>query len=215
MEGVLIVGMGLPGSGKSSVFCALADLLVRQGKDTSLYREPEESEWPLAVSDRDRSGCISALTWFRSIRVPMLFQAAQDRDNGKIAIVDSYYDKLIHLYFDRPNFEWLMPNNDPYRACYQKLIDLDYKSLPNANCVITFIVENERWSHLVKGRGRDLDRKSDLLNYHYMQSEFLEASNTYCLSQGVRHIQYNNNETNLAAAAEDLYQQLVNNGVIK
>jgi hypothetical protein len=215
MEGVLIVGMGIPGSGKSSIFGALADLLKRQGKDTSLYREPEEPEWPPAVSDRKRSGYISALTWFRSIRVPMLFQADQDRNNGKIAIVDSYYDKLIHLYFDHPNFEWLMPNNDPYRKCYRLLIEQDFESLPDANCVISFTVGKDRWSKLVKGRGRDLDRKSDLLDFHHMQSVFLDVSETYCSRNKVKHIQFDNSQDTLASAAEALYLELRNNGVVE
>jgi thymidylate kinase len=215
MEGVLIVGMGIPGSGKSSIFGALADLLKRQNKDTTLYREPEESEWTPAVSDRERSGYISALTWFRSIRVPMLFQADQDRKDGKIALVDSYYDKLIHLYFDHPNFEWLMPNNDPYRKCYQLLIEQDFELLPDASCVISITVDENRWGNLVKGRGRELDRKSDLLNFHHMQSEFLEVSKAYCLNHKIQHIQFNNNQDTLAAAAEALYLDLINYGVIK
>ncbi|MDA8412776.1 MAG: hypothetical protein M0023_03210 [Desulfobacteraceae bacterium] len=214
MKGVLIVGMGIPGAGKSSVFGALADLLKRQGKDTSLYREPEEPEWPLAVSDRTRSGYISALTWFRSVRVPMLFQAAQDRNDGKIALVDSYYDKLIHLYFNHPNFEWLMPNNDPYRKCYQLLIEQDFVLLPDANCVISFKVDKNRWGNLVKGRGRELDRTSDLLSFHHMQKEFIDASESYCSSHNVQHIQFDNSQETLAAAAEALYQKLQKNGVI-
>lgn len=49
MRGVLIAGMGLPGTGKSSVLAALADSLMRKSRTTKLYREPEESEWTDAV----------------------------------------------------------------------------------------------------------------------------------------------------------------------
>lgn len=215
MGGVLIAGMGLPGSGKSSVFGALADLLMRQGKDARLYREPEESEWPLAVSDRDRSGYISALTWFRSIRVPLLFQAAQDRYEGKISLMDSYYDKLIHLYFDDPKFQWLMPIDDPYRDCYQSLIRQDFEFLPDAECVITFTVDEKRWGDLVKGRGRELDRKSNLLNFHHMQSVFVEVSNKYCIEKGCHHLIFENTHKTLASAADELYKELQKQGVLE
>lgn len=214
MSGILIAGMGLPGSGKSSVFAALADLLKRKGQDASLYREPEEAEWPAAVHERDTVGFITALTWFRAIRVPMLYNAVQDKNDGKIALVDSFYDKLIHLYFDNPSFAWLMPPDDHYRLCYRSMIEQDYHLLPNADCIVTFAVQNTRWANLVKGRGRDLDRKSDLLQNHHMQAAFVDASNKYCAATGAISVVYNNELPDLALAAEDLYATLVTRGVL-
>src|ERR1700733_10991776 len=86
MTGVFIAGMGLPGSGKSAVFSALADLLIRDGIKTTLYREPEEAEWPPAVTERRRCGAITALTWFRAQRVPFCYKAVADRAADRVAL---------------------------------------------------------------------------------------------------------------------------------
>lgn len=67
MGGVLVAGMGLPGVGKTTVFAALADHLIRNSRTASLYREPEETEWPDAVTYRDRCGYITAMTWFDDV----------------------------------------------------------------------------------------------------------------------------------------------------
>ena len=103
----------------------------------------------------------------------------------------------------------------PRSGLVQLLIEHDFKLLPDASCVISITVDENRWGNLVKGRGRELDRKSDLLNFHHMQSEFLEVSKNYCLSNKIQHIQFNNNQDTLAAAAEALYLDLKKYGVIK
>lgn len=208
MSGLLLAGMGLPGSGKSTVCTALAELLVRSGSGAKLYCEPEESEWPDAVKQRDVSGYITALTWFRAQRVPRLYQADNDRAAGRIAVFDSYYDKLIHLYFDDPGFTWLMSGSDPYRAVYRKMIELDYRLLPDADCVVSFCVEPERWTELVLGRGRVLDRSANILNTHQTQDAFLGACEQYCGEKGIPHIRFENTQSTTLAAAIALREQL-------
>ena len=214
MNGVFIAGMGLPGSGKSSVLSAVADLLTRNGKQATLHREPEESEWPAAVTNRSVGGCITALTWFRSIRVPMLYQASSERDDGKIAILDSYYDKLIHLYIREPQFRWLIHPEDPYFSVYTEIARLDFENLPNADCVVTFSVDEDRWKELVKGRGRKLDRDSEILNYHDMQTQLFNATEIFCNQTGALHIHYENSHTTLAKAALGLVDELKYQGVL-
>jgi hypothetical protein len=214
MGGVLIAGMGLPGSGKSSVFAALADSFLRKSRTTVLYREPEEAHWPDAVRSRDRCGCITAMTWFRSARVPMLYHAASDREEGKIAIVDSYYDKLIHLYFDAPSFAWLIPFDDPYRAIYREFARLDFEKLPDADCVVSFAVDEERWRELVLGRGRELDRKSRILDMYQMQEPMLNASSEYCEAKGIPHVVFRNVQSTTAGAADVLARELMKIGIV-
>lgn len=213
MTGTLIAGMGLPGSGKSSVLGALADLLIRQKILTTIYREPEEAEWPEAVSNRSVCGHITALTWFRSVRVPMLYQAKADKESGKLAIIDSYYDKLVHLYINKPEFCWLIPPDDAYRPAYEQLAEIDFQSLPDANCVVTFFVEQSRWERLVRGRGRALDRQSKILDSYGMLQPLKDAANTYCKEKEIPHIIFDNNHETLAEAAECLLIELRNHNI--
>jgi thymidylate kinase len=213
-RGKLVVGMGLPGSGKSTLFAALGGMLFEKSCDATVYREPEEEFWPDAVKHREQYGRIGALTWFRSMRVPNLYKADKDRNEGKIALVDSYYDKLIYLYFDHPGFGWLMPSNDPYRTVYKALIEKDYDTLPNADCVITITVTEERWSEYVNGRARELDRKSNLLGTFSTQDEFVRSCKEYCAEQGIPHIEFANCQTPVVNSASQLYARLLEAGVI-
>ena len=208
MSGLLLAGMGLPGSGKSAVFTALAGLLSRGGIEAKSYCEPEESEWGQAVKRRDESGYFTAMTWFRAQRVPNVYQAAADRAAGKIALVDSFYDKLIHLYFDRPGFEWLMKADDPYRSAYRTIAALDFSTLPDADCVVTLTVSEDRWTQLVHGRGRQLDQSSRLLETHHTQRAFLDACGTYCQKQGIPHVEFENRHETALGAAEALRDEL-------
>jgi hypothetical protein len=214
MAGKLIVGMGLPGAGKSTVFAALAPLLLQDGSDVTLLREPEEDQWPAAVSDRERSGYFGALTWFRSQRVPNLFEAATARDRGGIALVDSYYDKLIHLYFEGPGMEWLMKPTDPYRPIYKELIALDHRNLPDADCVVAFVLEQERWIDLVRGRGRQLDRSARLLETFPTQTAFTRSAEQYCARKGIPCVRFDNAYPTALAAGMALRDQLRAVGVL-
>jgi hypothetical protein len=215
MTGTIIAGMGLPGAGKSTVFAALTDVLILEGKTAVLMREPEEPQWPAAVTERDTSGYITALTWFRSQRVPGLFQAAAIRGRGDIALIDSYYDKLIHLYFDKPGLEWLMKPDDPYRNAYRELIAIDHDRLPDADCVVSLVVGPERWRELVRGRGRELDRKAHLLDTYETQAAFLQATEDYCENKGIPCIRFENDFPTPLSAAIALRDKLIVAGILK
>ncbi len=69
-SGALIAFFGLPGAGKSSIAAELSGLV-----GGTLLLEPEEDEWADAVLAREVSGYFTAVTWFRSIRVPQIHQA--------------------------------------------------------------------------------------------------------------------------------------------
>jgi len=214
IRGRLIAGLGLPGAGKSAVFAALASVLSQEGMTPALVREPEEDQWPAAVRNRDVAGYITALTWFRSQRVPALFEAAAVRDAGGVALVDSYYDKLIHLYFDHPGFEWLMKRTDPYRAVYQQLIAIDHRNLPDADCVVDIVVSRDRWYELVRGRGRELDRTAGVLDTFDTQPAFTQAAQRYCKDRGIPYISFENVHSTALAAATALRGQLKTAGVL-
>jgi len=209
-KGKLIVGMGLPCSGKSSIFKNVAKAL-----NARVFLEPEEASWPDAVNKRDEVGYISALTWFRAIRIPMLYDADRLRDEGSSSFVDSYYDKLIHLYIDKPGFEWLVPPNDPYMAAYKKIAMLDYRFLPNADCVILFRVKKEKWRHLISKRGRELDRKAGLLNTFHTQKAFILASKQYCHENKATYIEFQNDFRNVKSATDGLLLKLMKKRIFK
>ena len=53
---------GLPSSGKSSTARALGRIL-----EIETLLEPEETDWPELVRERETMGAFTALTWFRTV----------------------------------------------------------------------------------------------------------------------------------------------------
>src|SRR5262249_34852164 len=108
--GQFVAFMGLPGCGKTTIASRLAGLIAC----AALFWHPEELAWPTALSRRQEYGYLSAITCFRSMRVPHLFMAHAIRGEGGVAIVDSYYDKLLSRYITHDLMDWLIPKSDPY-----------------------------------------------------------------------------------------------------
>jgi adenylate kinase len=182
-KGLLIAFMGLPGSGKTTTARELANLL---GVDA--YLEPEEKNWPPAVLDRHRVGAFTALTWFRSMRVPLLMSAADDRRSGKIAVVDSYYDKLIAGYIAHPRMGWLIDTNDPYFEVAKQMAILDQKVLPDVDVLVFLRVNKLAWRRLLSTRNRDMDQEPEFLRSFPSQSDFLIASRSFVETSGAELI---------------------------
>lgn len=167
--------MGIPGSGKSSAFKALAAKYA-----LPLYEETKEKDWPKLVQTRDETGYFTALSWFRSIRVPMLYEAEKESKKGQTVLVDSYYDKILHNYMDSDGMKWLIPKDDPYFEVAKKMSDTDYKTLPNADIVVGFKITQDIWLHFLEDRGRMLDKEDSFVRQCFLsQEDMLEASRTY------------------------------------
>src|SRR6185295_17024232 len=130
-SGLLIAGVGLPASGKSTLLKGLADK-----NNWNCFVEPEEHEWATAVEGRGLSGVFTALTWFRAVRVPNLYAADALRQNGEISVIDSYYDKLMGYYFGKPQMDWLMEPTDPYHNLVALMSRIDTEYLPSADLII-------------------------------------------------------------------------------
>ena len=184
-RGTLIAFMGLPGSGKTSTARELANLL-----EAAVYLEPNEEHWPQAVLNRHRVGAFTALTWFRSMRVPLLVTAAGDRDAGRIAVLDSYYDKLIAGYIDDPAMQWLIGPDDPYFEVAKQMAILDKKLLPDVDILIFLQVTEANWNRLLSTRNRAMDQEAEFLKSFSSQSEFLAASKSYTETTGARLVVY-------------------------
>ncbi|HKQ48596.1 MAG TPA: hypothetical protein VJZ71_11045 [Phycisphaerae bacterium] len=178
--GRLLAFMGLPGSGKSTTAAALARLI----RGSTLYLEPEEPSWPTAVMRRDVLGCFSAITWFRAMRVPQLYTAATDRRDGKFAIVDSYYDKLISYYIEHPHLKWLIPPTEPYLRVLKEMSAIDSQLLPDADCIIFLQVTLDQWKARLRQRGREMDSDALFLSSFPTQEAFLAASRTFSVNSG-------------------------------
>ena len=178
--GKLIVAMGLPGSGKSSVFRETAHRL-----NCKSLHEPEEEYWPDAVHRRAEVGPFTALSWFRSIRVPLLYEAHASRLNGETVFVDSYYDKLFAGWLGKPGMEWLIPKDDPYFEVAEQVAERDYNLLPNADAIVFFRLAKHDWLKLLQNRGRDLDKDSEFLKSYKTQEYFFQTCKEYCEEIGV------------------------------
>lgn len=162
---------GLPSSGKSSTARALGRIL----KIETLL-EPEETDWPELVRERETMGAFTALTWFRTVRVPQLFIAEQKRGKGTSIIVDSYYDVLIGDYLGKPPFDWLLPTDDPYFEAASAMVQADWERLPKADVLVFLRLDEGTWTEFMKKRDRDFDRSAQLRSHFEMQDLMLEAA---------------------------------------
>ena len=166
---------GLPSSGKSSTARALGRIL-----EIETLLEPEETDWPELVRERETMGAFTALTWFRTVRVPQLFIAEQKRRKETSLIVDSYYDVLIGDYLGKAPFDWLMPTDDPYFEAASAMVQADWERLPKADVLVFLRLDEGTWTEFMKKRDRDFDRSAQLQSHFEMQDLMLEAAQRTC-----------------------------------
>lgn len=209
-RGLLIAFFGLPGSGKSTTCQSLANMIP----NAQAYLEPEESQWPEAVLNRNEFGKFTAITWFRSMRVPLLYKAYKARNAGMVSIVDSYYDKLISQFIEFPAMGWLLPTDDSYFGVAKQLFDLDSQILPDADCLIFLRIAEEDWRTLVRRRGRAMDAEEDFLKGYPSQEIFLEAAQTFAHRTSARLIIHEQKVGTPDATARAILNSMVDAGVV-
>lgn len=202
--GRFVAAVGLPGSGKSSVFAALAQTL-----NATLLREPEEDQWAAAVTCRETCGYVTALLWFRAVRVPLYFRAAAERDDGRVALLDSYYDKLCSRWLGAPGMEWLLDPSDPYFPHVSAIARLDYDLLPLADTLVVFKTNHATWERFVRTRGRKLDSDSDLLATYETQRYFTDAAAALHRETGIEVIEFEQDRFDSPAAAAERLSALL------
>jgi|GEM_PF-1226505 len=208
-DGKLIAFMGLPCAGKSSVAKALGSLC-----NLPVFLEPEEDQWTDAVRLRDMSGYLTTITWFRSVRVPKLYQADKNRKMGQSSIVDSYYDKLLAYYLGKPGIEWLMQPEDPYFQVMQDLAELDLQRLPDADCVVALEVNQADWQTLLAKRNRNFDRSANLADTHVTQAYFIDAAIAFAARTGATLIHHKQTVSSPETAAQAILAQLIQEKVV-
>jgi thymidylate kinase len=207
--GKLIVAVGLPCSGKSSVMGALGSMINAQ-----VFLEPEEKEWGKAVLQWEQCCHFTGLMWFRSARVPLLREADRVRASGGIALVDSYYDKLIAHYLARPGMEWLLSPNDPYFELAMGVARTDWRILPDADCIVTFEVEPADWRAMLARRNRALDRDEAFSKSYETQRYFIEAAMQLAAERNIRIVHFRQTFGTVEDAAERLLAALREAGIL-
>jgi thymidylate kinase len=207
-RGLLIAGMGLPGSGKSSTFKELGALLGAR-----VFLEPEEKDWPSAMQRRDEFGHFTGISWFRAARVPQLIEADTLRGQGAIVLVDSYYDKLLSYYLHTPGMEWVMPPGDPYFRVAEELARLDFEHLPDADILVFIEIDEAAWQSNLTTRGRDADQHRGLQESFQTQEHMRAAAEQYCAARGARLVVFPQRRSSPREAAEALLDALREHGL--
>lgn len=213
LKGKLICAMGIPACGKSSVIRELATI---SGIETAAYFEPEENDskfpWPKAVSMRQKYGYFGSITWFRSMRVPMLFDASEAASAGKLALVDSYYDKLLYNYIGKDGLDWFLPRDDSYYSIVEAMAKKDYESLPEADLIICFTISESLWRQFLSHRGRNMDKELDFMRICFsLQEHMINACRKYANDYGKPVLffkQINSSPLDVAQKLKDLIEDI-------
>ncbi len=205
-QGQLIVFAGISGSGKSSLAKELAILC-----HGTCFSESEESEWPEFIRKKQPYGEFSSFVTFRSMRTDALWKAWDLRNEGKIAIMDSYYDKITYYYLGKPGMEWLMNPESPYFPCARMITDLDAQLLPNADCVILLDVPYDDWMQMLTKRGRIRDSIEGFqANYRLYRKYVSEAVRQICTEKHIDLLIFQPQFGDIHTEAKKLHTLLIN-----
>lgn len=209
-KGRIIAAFGIPGSGKSTVSTEMGKQLR-----ADVFHEPEEKCWGEAVSNRATSGNFTAIMWFRSIRVPMIYNAKAKKEQNETVFLDSYYDKLFSLYMDEDGMQWLYGKTDPYYEEMRGIAEKDYKQLPDIDCLVFFYVDKLTWTQFIDKRDRDLDKDDQFReNCFRSQEHFLNAAKQYCKDKECQLIVYDQKFSSPEDAAKEIILELKSIGII-
>ena len=203
---MLIVFVGIPGCGKSVTVKELAKSLNIKHS----FVEPEEEKWADAAKDWKTYGSFSMLTWFRAIRVPMLFEAQKISEEGENVLIDTYYDKLLYYYIDKYCMRWLMSPSDRYFPVMKQIAEIDKDVLPDADIIIFFEVAHDEWVEFLKLRNRETDHDKDFMKNFETQKFLLEATKKLCEEKGIELIIFRRHGSSLQESVEGLKKLLEN-----
>ena len=206
-QGRLIGFMGLPGSGKSSLIAFLAKKVAAK-----VFLEPEEEEWADCVKRRSEVGPFSGLQWFRSIRVPQLYEARRLADDGELVFLDSLYDKLCVKYLGKPGLEWVITPTDRYFEVAKMIATLDNTCLPDVDAIVSICVDETDYKRFLKIRNRTRD--ASLVKAWYTQEYFLNAAKDYAADHELQHLVFHNEFCTVMESGNRLFKQLATQGLL-
>lgn len=206
---MFIAFLGLPGSGKSTLAKALAVNL-----DGVPFLEPEEEDWPGFVRDPHPLGDFTRLSWFRSQRVPLYFQANSLSEAGQAAVLDSYYDKWCGGWLGKPGFEWLMEPDDPYLPTALSVAEIDWERLPSADVVIVLEIDEHLWLEQLTRRGRRIDGDDLFLKSHSGEQYLVDTALRRGLKDGTLILRHNRKDIDPRTEAAELRERLASIGLV-
>lgn len=184
-DGHVIALAGLSGSGKTTLAKNLEKLC-----GCPILLEPEESEWPLVVTD-NRFGYFSMWMGLRQIWLPLQFQAQQLKKDHPVVLLDSYFIKIIGYELEKPGMEWLFPKTDPYYSVYKQVCELDIQQLPDPDCIVLIDVAYADWLQLLASRNRQWDQTPGFVeSYAQTRSAIREAVVQLCEERNISLIHF-------------------------
>lgn len=202
-KGKIIAAFGIPGSGKSTTTKEIGEILGIQ-----TFHEPEEENWGEAVKLRELTGNFTAIMWFRSIRFPQYYKANKIRNDNKICMLDSCYDKLFHLYHQKEGLSWLFAADDPYYDEMVSIAKKDYENLPDLDIIIFFKQTEENWGKFITKRNRKLDNEDGFKKSFILQNAFIEAVQQYCKEKKCELIIHQQSFSSPKAEAKKIIENL-------
>lgn len=210
VDGRLIAFAAISGGGKGTLSRALSELC-----NSRLFLEPEEREWPAFIRTKQPYGDFASFNYFRSIRVNNLWQAWSLRNEGKLTLVDSYYEKITSFYIDKPGMEWLISPQDPFYDITKKITQLDSDLLPNADCVVHIKVAFAEWNKMLDARNRTRDNIPGFRESYPQYDEYVSLSMKRLQDKyKIKIIPYQHEFGNVTAKAIQLRDTLIENGCI-
>jgi len=218
----LIVFIGIPGCGKSSAAREVArkwDLGISSWQEVivnengSGFFEPEEKDWPeFAKSQSEHLDDFSMMTWFRAIHVPFIYKAKKISQEGKTAIVDSYFDKLTYSYLGKES--WLMQSSNEYFDIMKQITDRDREKIPNPDYLIFVKVNEEIIKEFLKRRGRASDSAPEYLaSVLGFQDRLLAETEKLCQEKSIKLIVFDQEISSPEIVANKLIAELKSRGL--
>ncbi|MBL9170421.1 MAG: hypothetical protein JNN07_21980 [Verrucomicrobiales bacterium] len=202
-SGCLIAGVGIPAAGKTSVLRRTSAM-----NGWRYWAEPEEAEWPEAISMQSDVGNFTAISCFRAMRIPKLYDAKACANAGAVAVIDSYYDVLMSRYLEAPDMDWLISRQNPYFDLTVGMARLDHLTLPKADVMVFFRVTFPTWERLVASRRRYLDMNTVFPSAFAFQETLLSAAKLEALSSKTSLFIYEQEYSSIEESAAKLSEQL-------
>ncbi len=204
-QGVIVAFAGLSGSGKTTTAKELALLYPYK-----CLIEPEESEWPDVIKERESFGDFTMWMGFRELWLPLQFEAQNLKKQKQTVFLDSYFIKIIGYELDEIGMEWLFPKEDPYYPSFYQICQLDIKHLPDPDCIVLFDISYELWLQLLATRNREWDKTPGFLESYQQTKDAIEHSvQKLCNARNIKLIYFKPELGDISKQAIRLHELLV------